>query len=498
MSSYARKAVHGALIVLVLSLVSAVAAYAFRFLLARKLSIEEYGLFFALLAFISLLNLFKDFGLGYALLKFIPEAQVTRNYARIKSMIASCFAVQSASSGIITLALIIFAPLIMNKFFHSTLTSLFFVFALAFFVSFAQNIIMVCFQGFQKMFLFSIQDLARNLTVMIIAWLLLNIGLGIFAPAIAYLAMYAVVFALFFWIFTKKVFKKFWKVRAQYSRELFGQLIFFGLPAMLTIFGNNLLQYTDTLLLTYFTDLASVGLYQVAVPLSALVLYLAHAASVVATPITSELLMLKKKKELKNGIEILHKYLFLAVVPIAAVLIAFPEIFITNLFGNKFLGATTALRILAAGAVFYTLAYSNLSILFGLGKPKYNTLVMLATAGVNIILDIILIPKYGIIGAASATTTSYLLLLAFSSRGIKRVVKIKEPWITWLKTLASAVLLVAVLSGLKTMLNLNPFIELALSIITGGLAYSAVLLITKVITIQEIYWLKNQLLRRTT
>ncbi len=289
MASYARKALHGAATVFVLSLFSALAAYLFRMLLARRLSIEDYGLFFALFAFINLLVLFKDLGQGYALLKFIPELKVAHNWNRIKSLIASSFLIQLVSSAIIAVILVLSAPYIMQYIFHSADTRLFLLFAAIFFASFAQNVVSVCFQSFQRMFYFSLQDLTRNLIVLLLSVVLFGLGLGVFAPAWSYLIMYIAVFLAFFAIFASRVFRRFWKARILLEGRDFSILLLFGLPAMLTIFGNNVLQYTDTLMLSYFKDLTSVGLYQAAVPLSALVLYLAHAVSAVATPLVAEL-----------------------------------------------------------------------------------------------------------------------------------------------------------------------------------------------------------------
>ncbi len=491
MVSYAKKALHGAATVFVLTLMAALSAYFLRFLLARKLSIEDYGLFFALFSFINLLVLFKDLGQGYALLKFIPELIVKKDWNRIKSLISSSFLIQLFSSAIIAFLLITFAPQIMPTFFHTSDTKLLILFAIIFFVSFAQNVVSIGLQSFQRMFLYSLQDLSRNLVVLAISFVLLWLGFGILAPVWAYLIMYVVVFLFFFFLFTKKVFKQFWKAHALLAGQDFSRLILFGLPAMLTIFGNNVLQYTDTLMLSYFKDLASVGLYQVAAPLAGLVLYVAYSVSAVATPLISELLALKKRIQLRKGIEFLHKYVFIAIIPMAVVLIAFPEIFIRLFFGDKFINSAPALQILAGGMVLYSIAYTNLNALFGLGRPKYTTTIMLISAVANVILNLALVPRFGIIGAACGTSLSYLLMLALSSRGIRRILRIREPWVVWAKTLLAAIILAGIISGVKALLSLNPWIELAIGAFAGGIAYCLLLLALKIVSREEIAWIAS-------
>ncbi len=496
MTSYARRALRGTATVFILSLVSAFVAYLFRFMLARELTVEDYGLFFALFSFINLLSLFKDMGVGYALLKFIPELQVAKKWGEIKSLITSSFIIQLISSGIIALVLVLTANTIMHGFFHSDQVALLILFAAIFFVSFPQNILSICFQSFQRMFLFAVQDLSRNVIVLGLTFALMSIGLGLAAPALAYFAMYILIFALFFFIFSKRVFKRFWKVRTALAKAHFSSLLIFGLPAMLSVFGISILQYTDTLMLTYMTDLTNVGLYQVAVPLAALILYFAHATSAVATPLIAELIALKKRKELRIGMELLHKYLFIVVTPLAIVLIAFPEIFIRLFFGDKFLAAAPALQVLALGGVFCTIAYVNLNALFGLGKPRYATKVMLLAVLTNVVLNAIFIPHYGIVGAAGATSFSYLFMLWLSARGIKSSIRIREPWVMWMKTLLSALVLVALLAAVKKWLVINPWLELSISVAIGGLAYLLLLFCFRIVTRDDVHWWHSIVLKR--
>ncbi len=497
MTEYGRRAIQNTTIFFLLSIISALSAYLLRFFLARKLTVAEYGLFFALISFINILALFKDLGLGYALLRFIPELQVKNKLEEIKSLIIASSVLQLISSTTITLIIIYFAESLAQNFFRTTNTTIIYIFAIIFFVSFPQNIVSICFQAFQRTTLFAVQDLTRNILVLLITIILFSLGFSIASPALSYLLMYILVFILFFHIFTKKIFKEFWYLPVL-IRNHFSNLIIFGFPAMLTIFGNNLLQYTDTIMLTYLTDLEKVGLYQIAIPLTTIIFYFAHATSSIITPMVSELHTLNKMKELQNGIKLLHKYLFIITTPLATYLFLFPEFFITLFFGEKFLEATIPLQILSVGIIFYTIAYTNLNIIFGLGKPKSNTYIMITTALINITLNFILIPEYKIIGAAIATTTSYFIMLLISSYEIRKITKNQEYLITWIKILPSTALFVLITYFFKNLLMLNPLPEFIISLIIGISIYSSTILISKTITLNELFWILSQLgLRRT-
>jgi len=76
-------------------------------------------------------------------------------------------------------------------------------------------------------------------------------------------------------------------------------------------------------------------------------------------------------------------------------------------FGKEYKGFYHVFRILAigmAGAFIFRIPFGNL--LMGVGKAGKNLLVSLTTLALNLILNLLLVPKYGIIGAAWATSVS--------------------------------------------------------------------------------------------
>ena len=86
MPSYTKSAVKGATVVLIISLVAAFLGYIVRFMLARNLTVEEFGLFYAVFAFLGLIGIFKSLGFDKALVKFIPEFIHKKEKDFIKSL----------------------------------------------------------------------------------------------------------------------------------------------------------------------------------------------------------------------------------------------------------------------------------------------------------------------------------------------------------------------------------------------------------------------------
>ncbi|MDO8661204.1 MAG: oligosaccharide flippase family protein, partial [Candidatus Woesearchaeota archaeon] len=76
MTNYTKKVVRSTTIMLVMMVLTAVLGYVWRFVLARKLSVEEFGLFFAVFGFVNLFYGFKGFGLGSGVVRFITECKL--------------------------------------------------------------------------------------------------------------------------------------------------------------------------------------------------------------------------------------------------------------------------------------------------------------------------------------------------------------------------------------------------------------------------------------
>ena len=87
MTNYTKRAIKGVSIVMVISLLAALLGYLVRVLLARFLTVEDFGLFYAVFSFLGLLGVFKSLGQEQAIVKFIPEFLHTKRNDLVKSSI---------------------------------------------------------------------------------------------------------------------------------------------------------------------------------------------------------------------------------------------------------------------------------------------------------------------------------------------------------------------------------------------------------------------------
>src|SRR5258708_3171750 len=76
------RVIKGGITVLILSLLGAVFAYLIRILFSRTLSIENYGLFYAVFGLIGMITTYSDLGFGYSVVYYLPKYIKSKEYSK--------------------------------------------------------------------------------------------------------------------------------------------------------------------------------------------------------------------------------------------------------------------------------------------------------------------------------------------------------------------------------------------------------------------------------
>lgn len=472
MSNYTKKAIKNSAIVLIVLGLTMLLSFSVRLILAKNLSQSDYGLFYSVIAITGFFTAIRGFGVDKSLVKFIPEFKVKKKMGLIKSSIMTVFTIEFIFAAIITSLLFIFSSYLSVYYFKDP-KSVFVLqlLALSFLFSALLDPFIKIFQGFQRMFLYSFVDLLRFLVIFITSLVLLGLGNGILAPAIAYLITPLFLSVIFSIVFIKDVFPSFFSEKTKISKNLLNNLFHFGIPLLLTSAGGIVITYTDTMILTYFTSLKDVGVYNAALPLARLVFYMTSSVVAVLLPLTSELWTKKLYKLLKEGIRLLYRYSAMILIPFVVVLFYFAGDGLSFLFGSEYAAGENVLRLLLIGVMFFSLANLNFSLITGMGKPIFVTKMMFFAAVLNLILNFILIPTMGIMGAAISTTIAYVMLLFFSIYYLKKIIQFKIPWWNWFKNLIAGGLIFLVIYFSNMIILNNVLLKIILLTLISIITY---------------------------
>jgi len=487
MESYTKFAVKGATTVLIISLVAAFLGYIVRVILARNLTLEDFGLFYAIFAFLGLIGIFKSLGFDKALVKFIPEFMHKKEYNFLKSSIIYVVIIQIITNSIIIIAVFLLSNFLAVNYFQNAQAGVILrLMAIAFFIDSFMQILKTSFQGFKKMLYFSGIDLVRMLLIIIFILIGLKLNYGILSPVYAYVITPFVLTIIFSIILVKKVFPEFFASKFSINKKLLRKISHYSIFILATTVGGTVLGYTDIVMLTYFSGLTAVALYSVALPTTRVLLYFPRAIAGVLLPVTSELWSKQKIGVLREGMEALYKYSFIIIVPLVFMIFSFADLILNILFGTNFLEATNTMKILSIGMIFATLTGISINFFSGIGKPQITSLMVYTAAVFNFISNLILIPILGIIGAAITTTLSHFIMMLIGLMKIKKFITIRFPVKIWIKTLIAGILFVLIISILKKVIVLNVWLETFIILIISGIIYLILLFLLKVINFKEL------------
>ena len=340
------------------------------------------------------------------------------------------------------------------------------------------------FQGYRKMLLLSSTEFTKNLIVLLFIILFIKLGYGVLSPVLAYVLVFPVLFMLYFPA-ALKIFNIL-KYKTIGHAAMSKKLLLFAAPVLATGMGNKIIGYLDTFVLTYFRDLSEVGIYNIILPSALIFLFFGTAIASILFPLTSELWAKKDTKRLAEGLRLLYRYAFFFTIPFLFTIIIFSRVIISFFFGKEYVDGTIALQILLVGTLFSVVGTINYNFLSGIGNPQVVTKITLLAALANAILNIILIPHYGMNGAALTTAASYLLMLIVSTAKVRDYIAVKLPIREWTGLLFATFCFAVVAIAVKDFLGLAPWLEIAISFLSSTTIYFIVSYLLRIIDIEEL------------
>jgi O-antigen/teichoic acid export membrane protein len=251
------------------------------------------------------------------------------------------------------------------------------------------------------------------------------------------------------------------------KRDIFIQkeILLFSLPLFIISLLVMVVGYTDTLMLGYFRTPEEVGLYNAALPLASFIPMALGAIIFLYVPIATTLYSQRLLDDLKRIYSIITKWAYVISFPLFLILFLYSSDVLTYLFGKEYSGASTALKILALGFMFGVLVGPNWATLTALGNTKFLMFSSSIGAVANVALNYMLIPIYGIVGAAIASAFALITINLINSAKLFSLKRI-HPFIgSYLRILAITSLFVPLLVFSKFSIILAAALLLVLSIL---------------------------------
>lgn len=224
------------------------------------------------------------------------------------------------------------------------------------------------------------------------------------------------------------------KTLLQYAWPLTLFLLFYELVLTLDLYLVKGILHNDT----------ATGLYNAAITVGRIPYYLFYALTIILLPAIAKTTAEKNHEETGSLVSKSLRLMAFLLFPMVALMSIYSGQILEIFYGHRYIGATVAMQVISIGVGFLTVFYVLSFALNGAGLVKIPMRIAFSGFIGSLLLNILLIPRFGIVGAAYATTIVSFILMVGILIYTERHFAVRLSNKTWIVSLLSIVLIVLV------------------------------------------------------
>lgn len=454
--------------------------YLYTALLARWVGPEFLGIYSIANSIMLISEVFAKMGLETGIMRFISRLNPELDKEKINLLIGSSLKMVSVFSLSIMIILIISSGTIVDNYFNgqSLLKPVLIIFAIAIPFNALIQISAFATQGFKRLKYKTIVTQFLNPTILLLSMVFCYWFMSKEYTIMIPILTTGVIGFLFMIIVLKKVsgFKNNQILESKINYEL----LKFSYPLMFVTILQTLMHWMDILMLGYFTNPLTVGLYHPAARTAGLLQALLLSFLSIYAPLAAQFHSQGDKVKLSNTYQLVNRWLLIFAIPISAVFILFPEK-VLLLFGSQYLESSQVLVLLTIATFTQAILGAAGPTLSMSGHTKLVLFNSIGTFILNFGLNIWLIPIYGILGAAIATLTSLTIIGLIRVTQVYFILKINFLNLKLIKPILSGLVCYSVLIAIKPLIiEYSTFITLFIAIFTSIFVFGLILFLLKI------------------
>ena len=414
LNKYFKLLIKSSLFVFLGVFLSKIFSYAYRIIIARYFGPEIYGAFSLAIIIFLWFVVFSSLGLIEGILRFIPIYRGKKKLNNIRYIFKFSLGILFFSSILAGLILFFLAEFISRNIFND-INLVFFLKILGILIPFyiILNIFLTIIQSFERIKIHSfIADFLQNFLKLIFIILLIFIGLNTNSVILSYFLGVLGAFVISF-IYCKyylsEIFKKI-ELNKSSKKNIRKELFSYSWPLIFLGISSSIMPQIDSFTIGYFKGTLDVGIYNAAIPIAWLIAFFPSLFTRLFFPLVTKEFSKKNLGVVKELSKQVIKWILIVNLPFFLLMMLFPGVFINILFGSEYLGAENSLRFLAIAYLFSSITVIFYNLISMIGKSKLILTNIVAISLLNLILNIFLVPIYGISGAAFATMISQIIL----------------------------------------------------------------------------------------
>lgn len=364
---------------------------------ARVLGVNEWGIFSYALSLGGLLYIFSDFGLEHVITR-----ELAKNSEKKLEYLSTAFVIRFSLLILSLIIILAIAPYISSI---ADIRSILLPIALVLAFDSLRNLGLAISRALEKM---EIEAYMKTITSLVIS--VLGLAFLFFNPSIYHLASAYLIGSSLGLILTFFALRSYFiQIPQFFSRKAIVPLLKISWPFFLFWITSSIMYYTDVIILGWMKTPTELGLYSSAQRLIQFLMMVPSLIGLATLPLFSKLVL----EDINNLRQVLRKTISIVMffaVPISLSGLILAKDLIIMIFGEAYIGSTQAFQIFLIHIIisFPLLIVNN--YIFVQDKQKRFVVYNIGAALLNVILNLLLIPQFGIYGASFASVFSGIIL----------------------------------------------------------------------------------------
>lgn len=443
----------GSILILIGNMLFRVGGYVYRFIMAAVLGPAAYGVLNATLQFQGILQVLSAGGIPPAIAKYISEFTALDEKTLARQTVYTSLKIMLILGIVFGFLMVFFiAPFLSEYFSAKTPGLLYPLQAVGLIVPFSVVVgaFRGTFQGVFKMEYILATRATEQISMIIFATILVLLGYSAFGAVMGSVIAFAASALVSIIIFQKYMWRYIPKVDNEYSfsfseeLKLAKKIVFFAFPVTITALAEMAIFAISTFVIAKYLGSVFVGYFGAADPISRFPLIISSSIATTILPAVSSAFSIKNQNLLTKYVLQSYKYSMAVIIPMAVGISLFASPILELTFPSL-VASAPALSVLVVGMTFYSMFAISSGIIQGIGNPRIPMYVLVFGAITTFVLNVLLVPNYGITGAAIATTLAcFMMMLPILGLSFK-LTKTKLPYIFFSKSIIAVLVMSVVI-----------------------------------------------------
>lgn len=255
-------------------------------------------------------------------------------------------------------------------------------------------------------------------------------------------------------------------------------ILAFSIPVALGGLAVSLLAFIDRLFVASFCSSTETGIYQAAAQLPIMLAIIFGAFDNIFSPMVADLHARRENRRLAELYRLCAKWRVYASVPFLMIMLFAPAELIQLIYGKAYTEGALPLAILSVGQLSGVVAGNSQTMLTLTGQQRTVVSITLVTLLLDLGLNFVFVPRYGLTGAASAAALSAIILNVCTVGAVMRTASVSPFDLRYAKSLGAALVTCVILHVVRHLEIRTPAIKLliigaiGIATFTGCLAVS--------------------------